>query len=478
MPPPKHPGAGENECRNLERLSGNMRTAAIRLLFLFGMLCVSPVSAQGPIVTVLISEASGVQDFGSGFVSGANGEVLTCYHVIEGAVKIKVFYKGVPYPARATGISPERDIARLQMTGAPLPTEFLRLSYMPSPDTLSHQMHVFGFAAGLFDQRVPAEATQDRFALSQQMKGVKGETLFQVSDVKILPIVTTLYKGMSGSPLIAADGSVLGLVSGSLSQGGSIAWAISAEYSAALRPVNTLGTGFNWPPLTLMASGWENLRRQSGLGSDLASRIEQVFTAADLAQAQAASICRQVPSVVAGWAQMRSALNDTRFDPYSLSTVGNAPGGADFANRLSGMLDNVNSTAKQVEAAAAGVNAAIDQTTASVNSVIGAVNVFVRGLPQTPANQTLQFSVVNQMANISGQIKRNHDEAASLINRGSLNTPNTVPEFRTWVQGKLDFWDGTQQVYCRIFPDQVRLMRAAGSVYRQLLSADVFGNGQ
>ena len=49
----------------------------------------------------------------------------------------------------------------------------------------SEQWHVCGYAGGLFGQRVPATATQDKFALTQDMRGIEGERLFHFENVGV-----------------------------------------------------------------------------------------------------------------------------------------------------------------------------------------------------------------------------------------------------------------------------------------------------
>jgi len=162
-----------------------MKTRIFGCLFGFAAFHTFIACGQNPVVTVVIQERSGVQDFGGGFVSSPKGEVLTCYHVVEGAVRIRVFYAGKFYDAKATGIAPDRDIARLEMIRPPVPTQFLKTSTLLPANVSTEQLHIVGYALGLFDQRVPAQVTQDSFAVSQQLKDQHGDSLFATTAVRL-----------------------------------------------------------------------------------------------------------------------------------------------------------------------------------------------------------------------------------------------------------------------------------------------------
>ena len=286
--------------------------------------------AQSAVVTVVISEPSGIQDFGSGFVFSDRGEVLTCYHVVQGARRIRVFYGDRFYDAKATGISPSRDVARLQLTGVTTPTKYIPIAYTLPSNILAQQLFVRGFAAGMFDQQIPARATQDHFAASQEMKGARGESLFASLNVPLLPMsITAIFKGMSGAPVIDAEGKAIGIVSGSLLEGGSIAWAIAAENfrNGNLQIVDTSGLGFSWPPLTLMAIGWQNLRRQSGLGENLAARLDDLQSSADEAANSASRLCRNIGPILSNLASQRSTFERYQLDGVQLATLSGFTGG-------------------------------------------------------------------------------------------------------------------------------------------------------
>lgn len=193
------------------------------LLIIVVALLAQSGSASNAIVTVVITTPNrGLQAFGTGFVASNTGDVITCYHVIEGATAIRVIYKNKPYDAQAIAIAPDRDIARLHMQGVPLPTEYLETRYDLPTNIVGSRLTVEGFAAGLYNSTVDAHATQNSFVLTREMSGIENERLFASENVKVIPITLVIYRGMSGAPLISPDGKVLGIVSGSLSQGGQL----------------------------------------------------------------------------------------------------------------------------------------------------------------------------------------------------------------------------------------------------------------
>lgn len=60
----------------------------------------------------------GVIGAGTGFVIDPGGQVLTNFHVVQGADRITGTVNGRPYPATLVGYDRKRDVAVLQLQGA------------------------------------------------------------------------------------------------------------------------------------------------------------------------------------------------------------------------------------------------------------------------------------------------------------------------------------------------------------------------
>jgi serine protease Do len=155
---------------------------------------------------------------GSGFIIRADGLIVTNRHVIEGARKVRVkLADDRIIPARVLGADATTDIALLQVQAARLPA--LRLE---SSDKVS-----------VGD---PVIAIGNPFGLGQTVTAgvlsARARTLEQDPYIDFLQTDAAINFGNSGGPLLATDGTVVGVTSAILSpSGGSVGlgFAIPAE---------------------------------------------------------------------------------------------------------------------------------------------------------------------------------------------------------------------------------------------------------
>jgi len=274
---------------------------------------------------------------------------------------------------------------------------------------------------------------------------------------------------------MTANGIVLGLVSGSLNPGGSIAWAIGIENADVkhLQVISAPQGDFRWPPLSLMKGGWENLRRQSGIGAGLADKIQGLLSEAEDTQPQVSELCGRFAPVIDLYSQLGSTIDTTKLGSVKLTNLEAVEGGQALLNRLVPVLNKVNPLAQEVQQKTTPINAAITEMNQRLSSIANSFSELTRDLPSTPTNTAMKQSVVLQVSKLTQQSQVNSNEIASLINDHPIYTPTTVSELQSWSQDKVNVWRGAQQVYCRIFPAQIALMRESGLVYRQLLGADL-----
>jgi trypsin-like peptidase len=451
--------------------------AAVVLTF---SLVVPPRSlAHDAVVTILITDMSGARAFGTGFVSSESGDVITCYHVVEGATRISVFYKRGLYDAEIVGIAPDRDTARLHMSGVPLPTEFLRSRYEPPQDLASRPLVVEGYAAGLFDQRLDAHATQNGFALSEQMSDQKGNGLFSVSGIKVLPLKLVVFRGMSGAPLLTQEGDVIGIISGSLTQGGSIAWAIAIENAQPTftSPVPTVAANLQWPRLARMPVGWENLRSQSGIDKDLIDKVEAVTKAIDAVEGDLNTECIDDNVAVQGLSNLLQT-----FDRYPAlanmptSVLDGATGdGHDLGTSASDQVDVMN---PQVHAAERQLDITltdVDDLQTKLRALNNAANDFLNNLPATSRNSGIIAQITSQAgvrdAGVRDILKTANEasrQTHQLFGQVKLS-PDLISDYQTNYATFLAVWKIYQQTYCHAMPSVLNAFRVD---YRLLLNAD------
>lgn len=311
------------------------------------------------------------------------------------------------------------------------------------------------------------------------MKGARGEGLFSSQNVPILPIsITAIFKGMSGAPVIDPEGKAIGIVSGSLLEGGSIAWAIAADNfrSVNLQNVNAPMPGFSWPALTLMAAGWQNLRRQSGLGEALAERLGDLQSSTDDAAGFALRVCREIRPVLSNLDNQRSTFDRYRLDGVRLANLGGVPGGVALNNDIVSLQDQVNPLMQTASNDTDRSLSAWRTSDQKMTAVSLEVSKFLDSLPQTPSNAALVASVRDAINDIN---RRLGDNLQAARRAGEANADNTemvtVGDIRTKAEELQAMWKGFQTVYCNLFPGQVGLVQELTANYRRLLGADLVG---
>lgn len=200
-------------------------------------------------------------EVGSGFVI-ASGDIVTAYHVVQGARRIDVVLAGVSHrDVEVVAVRPETDIALLRVprsSGA-----FYRVGDVSSapPGTA---VYVHGVPLGFERQLLVGRLTQAGYLRSQQWADREGRTLFQVRDLSLIPLDITAEPGLSGGPVLDESGAVFGVFSGSLQAGGrGYAWAVPMYYvdPARMQRIGKRASAIAaWPPFPYLRPGLSLLR--------------------------------------------------------------------------------------------------------------------------------------------------------------------------------------------------------------------------
>jgi serine protease Do len=160
---------------------------------------------------------------GSGFVIGADGLIVTNNHVVAGAKTVRVrLSDSREVPAQIVGTDAATDIALLRVSAGHLPV--LRLG-SSEKSSVGDAVIAIGNPYGL-GQTVTAGIVSAR-----------GRTLDADPYIDFLQTDAAINRGNSGGPLLATDGTVLGVTSVIFSpSGGSVGlgFAIPAETVAAV----------------------------------------------------------------------------------------------------------------------------------------------------------------------------------------------------------------------------------------------------
>lgn len=152
---------------------------------------------------------------GSGFFVGNGSLVVTNLHVTSGAssVKVRLTSGEVETVQRSGGADPQHDLVLLR-----LPTKHPSLALAKREPEVGEPVVAIGNPKGL-------EGTLSTGVVS----GIRRD-----GDTSYVQITAPISPGSSGGPLIASDGTVLGVATASLSGGQNLNFAVPAAYIQAL----------------------------------------------------------------------------------------------------------------------------------------------------------------------------------------------------------------------------------------------------
>jgi S1-C subfamily serine protease len=177
-----------------------------------------PARAAAPIA--LTADAGGVVNIntqlgyngeaaaGTGMVVTPAGEVLTNYHVIEGATQIRVSVPGgSAYDAHVLGTDPDQDVALLEVDGAPglAPETFGDSSHVAVGDPVT----AVGNAGGVGG--APSVAQGKVTALNQSITTTDEDGLPSEHLDGLVQTDARVEPGDSGGPLLNAAGQAIGM---------------------------------------------------------------------------------------------------------------------------------------------------------------------------------------------------------------------------------------------------------------------------
>lgn len=220
------------------------------------------------------SRAGATMAQGTGFFIAADGTIVTAYHVVRGARRVTIWdarsnkFEGAEVLLVAA--DPERDLALLRVSSR-LVHPHLRLGFgrPEQGDTLS----VVGNFRGMQAHRMQTHATEPAGQARVDWRpGGDGR-----GRVEIIPLDLPVLKGMSGAPVLSADGRAIGVLSGEAGDNGGVAWAIPARYIEALIARGDAPRKFDaiarWPGGGGQGGGWADLRRRYVTNAEAADAI-------------------------------------------------------------------------------------------------------------------------------------------------------------------------------------------------------------
>lgn len=194
---------------------------------------------------------------GTAFIVSRSGDIVTAYHVVQNAISISIqdAKTGVIDTANVTvrAIDAKRDLAILNVPALNNRNGFELKVRFPPP---SEKLRVIGYPRGMPNAEISAQTIKEGPATPANSPFNVTQGPLLMGDIQIIPLDMTIYGGLSGSPLIDKNGAAVGVVSGSLNEGGSFAWAIPiSEVTKLLTTQQSLVllSNYTWPKLELLA---------------------------------------------------------------------------------------------------------------------------------------------------------------------------------------------------------------------------------
>ena len=213
--------------------------------------------ARPAVYLLVIQDEDGeVKGSGTGFLISADGLLVTNHHVVAGAKQIlaKAENGGLFPVVRVLAEDPANDLALLQVEGKDL--SCLSLA-PPGSAEAGTRIAVIGSPLGL-----EGTLTEGIVSARRKLPGQKRE---------VLQISAAISQGSSGSPVLDAQGRVVGVASFLLAEGQSLHFATPAE---KLQPL-IRKAGHSVPSPTPLASRSSPIRTYTVRSGDTLSRISR-----------------------------------------------------------------------------------------------------------------------------------------------------------------------------------------------------------
>lgn len=159
---------------------------------------------------------------GTGVILNPSGFIITNAHTVQQAARVSVtLYDNVKLPAELLLVVPQEDLALLKIdAGHPLPAVPLTNS-----DATQLNAKVYTIGGSPLLRNTISEGIISALGVPRGQNGI-GE------NVKFLQVTFNIYQGDSGTPLLDADGRLLGIMMGAQTDQDRIAYAIPSNQIA------------------------------------------------------------------------------------------------------------------------------------------------------------------------------------------------------------------------------------------------------
>ncbi len=210
---------------------------------------------------------------GSGFIIDADGHILTNYHVVDGADRVRVkLGDGRTFFARIVGVDPATDVALIRIDAqSPLPVA-------PLGDSDSLKVGEWVCAIG--------NPLAYEHSVTVGIVSFVGRKLFDASLDDYIQTDAAINFGNSGGPLVNSAGEVVGINAAISSRGNNIGFAVPINQATAVLPqlkeFGEVRRGYLGVRLREIDT---DLERSLGLGSSEGALVEDVADGSPAARA-------------------------------------------------------------------------------------------------------------------------------------------------------------------------------------------------
>jgi S1-C subfamily serine protease len=170
---------------------------------------------------VALDKKGSTRKFGTGFFISSDGQLVTNYHVVDGASSLlAIDYLGTRFPLEPVKYDPGRDLALLKCQVKEVPFLKLRESdyYHPNEIAEGEKVIVIGNPSGFF---------------GTVSEGIVSGFRKRSWDVLLMQITAPISPGSSGSPVLDENGEIVGIAT-LTSPGQNLNFAIAVRNLAVL----------------------------------------------------------------------------------------------------------------------------------------------------------------------------------------------------------------------------------------------------
>ena len=435
----------------------------------------SPQTATNPsdaVVMILSDTTAGNAAYGSGFFISADGTLLTCYHVILDSTKIRVLTSTNWFESvTVESIAPDRDLAVLRVNGLAGPVPFLPTA-SDARWAGTDSFLVYGHPGVLADAKSEgfvARPTADGVVHSSVVRAPDTLAPLFARDLDLIPLEMLIHNGLSGAP-VTSRGRVVGVLSGSINQGGSLAWAIPVKYVSGLTSVGQPASKVTWPRLTLMSPGWKNVRKEARAGLPLIAALDRFGTALDRLIGLNSATQTEMRALVDALTHTLQQMTDDEIKRHGSSYP------VDKVEGFDAKLDSLSASLADKESQiGSGMDSAAPEVALALTSLRRELRSYFESLPQTPGNvarrdQTLSLvdKELSQSSNDANALDKALDSLGEKFS--SLGDYETLGEFKKGIGDAAAIFGDILNLAQKGASDQPRVRRALLDLIDGLLS--------